>query len=136
MGFVIHYHRKDVMELRENIIEKIKESACLPLLRFNDRVKSVTQGHYKKWLDGAKRLIDLGELVATNEEMLLLDFYEAVEIVPLQKWLEMATKFEEMVKSDPEAKKAWMEMSKVIELRRQKHTELTQKFNKVRPQIN
>ena len=114
------------MELTQDIINKISEFRLIPKENFHQYIGIITRGSYKKWLNEAERLIDRGKPAITDEEILLLAFYKAIEINRLQIEVELLAVIEES--SDPEAQKWLQERSDVVESTQKKFAELTEKF--------
>ena len=93
------------MKLTRKIIADIRKLSNLPEEKFHQHIKAITKGFYKNWLKDAEHLIERGEPVRTDEEILLIDFYEAVKINRLKGEIDLAKGIESI--DDPEGKE-WL----------------------------
>ena len=117
------------MKVTQEIIEQTRGKRILPKARLNAYLRSATHGCYKKWLKEAKRFIEQGEPVTTDEEIRLLDFFEAYELEPIRCRLELV---DDMGKSNAPKDELQKEQY-AIKPEHEKLTELTMKLNKIRP---
>ena len=119
------------MKLTNDIIDRTRQFSNLPKERFHMYLEQSTSGFYKNWLKQAEQLIERGEHVITDEEILLLEFYEAYTLFPLQKEIEMIKLIQES--NDPDAQNWLQKVSHVVKSTRQDIAELTEKLDNVRP---
>ena len=119
------------MKLTRKIIADIRKLSNLPEEKFHQHIKAITKGFYKNWLKDAEHLIESGEPVRTDEEILLIDFYEAVKINRLKGEIDLAKGIESI--DDPEGKEWLKKVSSVTESRLEKFEKLSEKLDKVRP---
>lgn len=97
----------------------------------HQHIKAITKGFYKNWLKDAEHLIERGEPVRTDEEILLIDFYEAVKINRLKGAIDLAKGIESV--DNPEGNEWLKKVSSVTESRLEKLEKLSEKLDKVRP---
>ena len=119
------------MELTRKIIDDVREHSSLPKEIFCQRIKVITSGFYKEWLKDAEHLIEHGERVRTDKEILLIHFYEAVKIDPLKTEMNLVKGIKSI--DDPEGNEWLKEISPVSESRLEKLEKLSEKLDKVRP---
>ena len=119
------------MKITNDIIQKTRLLSNLPTEKINEYLQVSTGGFYKKWIEQAEQLLKRGERVISNEEILLLEFYEAYKLCPLQRGREAIKSIEEL--NDPKAQ-IWLEkVSHVTKSIHQDIAELAEKLNRVRP---
>ena len=119
------------MKLTRKIIADIRKFSNLPEEKFHQHIKAITKGFYKNWLKDAEHLIERGEPVRTDEEILLIDFYEAVKINRLKGAIDLAKGIESI--DNPEGNEWLKKVSSVTESRLEKLEKLSEKLDKVRP---
>ena len=120
------------MKLTRKIIDDISKFGNVPDERFYQQIEIITRGFYKNWLQDAEHIIERGELVETDEEILLIDFYAAVKIDRLKAQIDLVKEIESI--DNPEGNEWLKEVSPVVESNSKELEKLSEKLDKVRPQ--
>ena len=130
------YNRKELyMELTQKIIDKVRNGIACGFLPKNRALAGIPKHTSNRWLREAQHLIDKGEPATIPEEILLLDFYKAVELDDLRRTMDTLNEIITMTEAsnDPEAQAARRKNTSDFESTRKKFDELTEQFHKVRP---